>query len=118
MGICGSGLVDAVAELLRVGIIDFTGRLCPPLELAGRVDPALASRVKEDERASGLFSLATQSADIAVSVRRSPVAVGQGRNSSRVSILCKRAGISCSEIDTVFLAARSATTSTRLQLFA
>ncbi len=29
-GICGSGIIDGVAELLRAGIIDQTGRFCPP----------------------------------------------------------------------------------------
>jgi len=105
MGICGSGLVDAVAELLRVGIIDFTGRLCPPLELAGRVDPALASRVKEDER--GVRFVLFSNSEREISLFQSDVRqlqLAKGAIAAGFSILCKRAGISCSEIDTVFLA--------------
>ncbi|KJS23575.1 MAG: hypothetical protein VR72_00190 [Clostridiaceae bacterium BRH_c20a] len=30
VGICGSGLIDAVAEMLKAGIIDYTGRITDP----------------------------------------------------------------------------------------
>jgi uncharacterized 2Fe-2S/4Fe-4S cluster protein (DUF4445 family) len=40
-GLCGSGLVDAVAELVRVGLIDRTGRFVPD-ETGQRVAPQAA----------------------------------------------------------------------------
>jgi uncharacterized 2Fe-2S/4Fe-4S cluster protein (DUF4445 family) len=43
-GVCGSGLVDAVAELVRVGLIDQSGRFVTEAEAARRV-PSLASRL-------------------------------------------------------------------------
>ncbi len=43
-GLCGSGLVDAVAELVRVGLLDNTGRLVPD-ENAAEIAPALADRM-------------------------------------------------------------------------
>jgi uncharacterized 2Fe-2S/4Fe-4S cluster protein (DUF4445 family) len=43
-GLCGSGLVDAVAELVKVGLLDGTGRLVPDEEAAG-IAPALADRM-------------------------------------------------------------------------
>lgn len=43
-GLCGSGLVDAVAELVRVGLLDPTGRLVPDEE-AKEIAPALADRL-------------------------------------------------------------------------
>ncbi len=43
-GLCGSGLVDIVAELVRVGLLDATGRLVPD-EDAKEVAPALADRM-------------------------------------------------------------------------
>ncbi|MCW2792367.1 MAG: hypothetical protein JWO76_1465, partial [Nocardioides sp.] len=43
-GLCGSGLVDAVAELVRVGLLDGTGRLVPD-EAAHGIAPALADRL-------------------------------------------------------------------------
>lgn len=43
-GLCGSGLVDAVAELVRVGLLDSSGRFVPD-EQAPDVAPALADRL-------------------------------------------------------------------------
>jgi uncharacterized 2Fe-2S/4Fe-4S cluster protein (DUF4445 family) len=43
-GICGSGLVDIVSELLRVGLLEPSGRLLMPEE-AVRRSPALAARL-------------------------------------------------------------------------
>jgi len=36
-GICGSGVIDTVSELLREGLIDLTGRLLPPEEIASNL---------------------------------------------------------------------------------
>lgn len=42
-GLCGSGLVDAVAEMVRVGLLDSSGRFIPEDEAAAKA-PALADR--------------------------------------------------------------------------
>ncbi len=43
-GLCGSGLVDAVAELVRVGLLDHSGRFVPDEDAATAV-PGLADRL-------------------------------------------------------------------------
>jgi uncharacterized 2Fe-2S/4Fe-4S cluster protein (DUF4445 family) len=43
-GLCGSGLVDIVAELVKVGLLDNSGRFIPE-ETAASVAPALADRL-------------------------------------------------------------------------
>jgi uncharacterized 2Fe-2S/4Fe-4S cluster protein (DUF4445 family) len=43
-GLCGSGLVDAVAELVRVGLLDSSGRFVVD-EVAKEIAPALADRL-------------------------------------------------------------------------
>lgn len=43
-GLCGSGLVDAVAELVKVGLLDSSGRMVPD-EDAKEIAPALADRL-------------------------------------------------------------------------
>jgi len=50
-GICGSGLIDAIAVLLDAGVIDWTGLI--DLDHLDRLPPALAARVlkRGDERA-------------------------------------------------------------------
>jgi uncharacterized 2Fe-2S/4Fe-4S cluster protein (DUF4445 family) len=45
-GLCGSGLVDAVAELVRLGLLDRSGRLITALD-AVPVAPGLASRLTQ-----------------------------------------------------------------------
>jgi uncharacterized 2Fe-2S/4Fe-4S cluster protein (DUF4445 family) len=51
LGLCGSGLVDAVAELVRVGIIEPSGRFAPDEQTAAAL-PGLADRLTKvgDER--------------------------------------------------------------------
>ena len=44
IGMCGSGLVDAVAELVQAGLLDHSGRFIPDEEAAA-LHPALASRL-------------------------------------------------------------------------
>jgi uncharacterized 2Fe-2S/4Fe-4S cluster protein (DUF4445 family) len=44
VGLCGSGLVDCVAELVRVGLLDHSGRYADD-ETAERVAPGLAERL-------------------------------------------------------------------------
>src|SRR4051794_33410258 len=51
-GLCGSGLVDAVAELVKVGLLDDSGRFVPD-DLAKEVAPALADRVTTLDSARG-----------------------------------------------------------------
>jgi uncharacterized 2Fe-2S/4Fe-4S cluster protein (DUF4445 family) len=43
-GLCGSGLVDAVAELVKVGLLDASGRFVPD-DAAKEVAPTLADRL-------------------------------------------------------------------------
>ncbi|MBI3987280.1 MAG: DUF4445 domain-containing protein, partial [Lentisphaerae bacterium] len=71
-GLCGSGLIDLAAELLRVGIVDFTGRIQAPDEVPAGLSAALRERlvnqdghwhfilVQGDETASGEPLLLTQ----------------------------------------------------------
>jgi len=47
-GICGSGLIDAVAELRRLGVVDETGRMLPPAR-AHELPPGIARRLRGDE---------------------------------------------------------------------
>jgi uncharacterized 2Fe-2S/4Fe-4S cluster protein (DUF4445 family) len=55
-GICGSGLVDAVAELVRVGLLDSSGRFVSQAE-AERIAPQLASRLTARADGTRIFVL-------------------------------------------------------------
>ena len=66
VGMCGSGLVDAVAELVRTELLDHSGRFVPD-EKAAELAPALAPRLTKigEER---VFVLAWKGDDPAASV--------------------------------------------------
>jgi uncharacterized 2Fe-2S/4Fe-4S cluster protein (DUF4445 family) len=48
IGICGSGLVDACASLVQLGLLDHSGRFVPQ-DVAEKVAPKVASRLVERE---------------------------------------------------------------------
>ncbi|HSS73804.1 MAG TPA: ASKHA domain-containing protein [Gaiellaceae bacterium] len=56
IGICGSGLVDAAAELVRVGLLDKSGRFVPE-EDAERIEPQLASHLTARADGTRIFVL-------------------------------------------------------------
>jgi uncharacterized 2Fe-2S/4Fe-4S cluster protein (DUF4445 family) len=66
VGLCGSGLVDAVAELVRVGLLDHSGRYVDD-EAAKEIEPGLAPRLTKigEER---VFVLSWKGDDPAASV--------------------------------------------------
>ena len=51
--ICGSGLVDAVAVLLDLGILDATGRFVEPRTLKDKLPPTIAARIIEQDGQPG-----------------------------------------------------------------
>ena len=56
VGICGSGLVDCVAELVRVGLLDASGRFVTA-EQAAAIAPELSRRFVEREGGERVFVL-------------------------------------------------------------
>lgn len=57
-GICGSGLIDAGAELARVGVLDETGRIRSPEECRDFLPPAVVERLVPGEAGTWSFVLA------------------------------------------------------------
>lgn len=47
LGICGSGLVDAIAGMLKLGLIESTGRMITRQEAEARFSTEIASRLRE-----------------------------------------------------------------------
>ncbi len=108
-GLCGTALIDAVAELLRAGVLDETGRFREPDELPETVAPALRQRLQPDGD-DWCFVLAE--ADQAA--RREAVCLWQrdvrelqlasGAIRAGVAILLARAGLAPEDLDAVLLA--------------
>jgi uncharacterized 2Fe-2S/4Fe-4S cluster protein (DUF4445 family) len=59
IGLCGTGLIDTVAELRRVGIINTSGKLLKPAELPDSIPDAIRNRVIVHEKWGPTFILAT-----------------------------------------------------------
>jgi uncharacterized 2Fe-2S/4Fe-4S cluster protein (DUF4445 family) len=106
--ICGSGLIDAVAVLLNLGIIDATGRFAKPDSLKDKVPEAIVSRVREeggqvvfvlDERqgTSGEQLVLTQQDIRQVQLAKAAVRAG-------IRLLEQKLGIVDSDIERIFLA--------------
>ena len=99
--ICGSGLIDAIAALLDLGIIDKTGRFADPDTLRDSLPPAIASRLcKQDGQPA--FSLADGVVLTQKDIREVQLAKGAIRTGFKV--LLKKFGLEDSDIEQVLLA--------------
>jgi len=108
-GLCGSGLVDAVASLVTVGLLDHSGRFVPA-DVAARVAPGLAGRLTMlgDER---VFVLAWKGepGDVANCVFLSQRDVrelqfAKAAIASGWNVLLEEAGLTAADVQQVLLA--------------
>ena len=97
-GICGSGLLDLLAMLLSLGIVDETGRLLPPDEAPEGFDRWLF----EDENGNGIFYLTDAVFLSAADVRQLQLA--KAAVAAGIAVLTETAGISPDKIDRLYLA--------------
>ncbi len=108
-GICGTGLIDAVAEMLRVGIIDKSGRIIPRSLLKGKISHSLFHRVVEEGRnnkfllAEGEFSQNKQPLFITQKDVRE-LQLAKGAITAGITILKKELGIEDKNISQILLA--------------
>ena len=105
-GICGSGLVDAVALLLRRGIVTTAGRLREPADLPPGLPPDLRRRLRLDsggrgfvlyESGAGPTVTLTQRDVREVQLAKAPIRVG-------VEVLLEEVGADPEDVDAVFAA--------------
>lgn len=107
--ICGSGLIDAVALLVELGIIDSTGRFVNPGGLAGKLPPKILGRVIEQADGQYAFVLAHNSDGhekpvilTQKDVRETQLAKAAIR--AGIKLLQKKFGISDIDIEQILLA--------------
>jgi uncharacterized 2Fe-2S/4Fe-4S cluster protein (DUF4445 family) len=108
-GLCGSGLVDAVTSLVRLGLLDGSGRLVPQ-EQAAQLAPGLASRLTMlgQERVFVLHWLG-EPGDVSASIYLSQRDVRELQFAKAAiatgwQILCEEAGLAPGDIQQVLLA--------------
>lgn len=100
-GICGSGLIDGVSNLVKAGLIERSGRI----RSRGEVESNLANRISEDENGNSIIlykgakgEVALTQADIrALQSAKSAIKAG-------ISILLMKAGIAPAQVERVFIA--------------
>jgi uncharacterized 2Fe-2S/4Fe-4S cluster protein (DUF4445 family) len=106
--ICGSGLIDIVAVLLDLGIIDTTGRFANPGKLKGKLPPAIFSRiVKLNSEPAFILAPSSNINDRPVflsqkDIRQMQLAKGAIRTGSL--LLQKKLGLKDSDIEHILLA--------------
>jgi len=106
-GLCGSGLVDAVAALLDLGVVDWTGLI--DVEARDRLPAPIRSRVemRGEERLVVLAHPGEQGAEREIILTQDDIRQVQlckGAIASGVAMLQHVAGIATSEVDELMLA--------------
>ncbi|MDP4093610.1 MAG: ASKHA domain-containing protein, partial [Bacillota bacterium] len=109
VGLCGSGLVDAIAAMLSLGIIDETGRILNPEEIEGNLPhPILKRLVKIDNKTAFVIEWkenCESDSDIAITQKdvrefqNAKAAIAAG-----IKILASRMQIKTGDIQKAFLA--------------
>ncbi|MEW6662618.1 MAG: ASKHA domain-containing protein [Bacillota bacterium] len=109
VGICGSGLIDAVAEMLKAGVINSSGRLASTEAQIDRLPPLVRQRLRKSNQGSEfVLAWARDTAtgeDIVLSqkdIRELQLAKGAIR--AGIQVLCREMGISPGDIHRVLLA--------------
>ena len=96
-GICGSGIIDLVSVLLKMGIIDETGRFLPPAETGIQMGGYM-----EDENENGILYLSSSVFVSAKDIRM--IQMAKAALAAGIGILLNECGIDRSQVDNVYLA--------------
>ncbi|HIE28495.1 TPA: DUF4445 domain-containing protein [Candidatus Poribacteria bacterium] len=107
-GICGSGLVDLGAELLRVGIVDATGRMLAPDELNDKISPQLQKRLVKNETDGILeFVIANSENNAPITLTQRDVRelqLAKAAIRTGIEVLLRQAGLQLDDVDELCVA--------------
>jgi uncharacterized 2Fe-2S/4Fe-4S cluster protein (DUF4445 family) len=109
-GLCGSGLIDVAAELLRNGVVTPEGRMLPPEELPASVPQALRDRVRTTENGQVEFVLhapagAKKTRPVTITwrdIRELQLATAAIR--AGITVLLRKAGLGTADLRSVLIA--------------
>lgn len=110
VGICGTGLIDAVAHMLDLGIIDMSGRILRPDEIRPDLPPKVKERlvINKNGLVDFMLALPIESGNgKAVMLSQKDIRelqLASGAIRAGINVLLKRCGIIPQELATVFLA--------------
>ena len=107
VGICGSGLIDALAQMLEAGIVTFKGNLLPKEEAVSKgLHPGLAERLRKGENGNE-FVLARRDGaeDIVINQKDiREVQLAKGAIFGGIQVLLQSLGTKTEEVDEIMLA--------------
>ncbi len=106
VGLCGSGLIDAVAELVRVGVVEVSGRVRTPDELEGWCAADLCRSVQAAPDAGRAVRLAGRGDRAVLLTARDirELQLVKGSIAAAVSLLLGEAGLEAESLDEVLIA--------------
>lgn len=102
-GICGSGLVDIVAELLRYGIINNNGKMLTKDEAAGVAPYWLVDRIT-DYKGRPAFSVVPENGIMITQGDIRELQLAKGAIIAGVYVLCETMKVSLDAIEQIYLA--------------
>ncbi|HZQ07530.1 MAG TPA: ASKHA domain-containing protein [Anaerolineae bacterium] len=104
IGIAGSGLVDAVAEMYRMGIVDASGRMIRPEEAQGKLADALIERLVTVDGVRA-FRLSDPESNIVLTQQDiRALQFAKGSIAAGVMVLMQLMGVTANDIHEVLLA--------------
>ena len=108
-GICGTGLIDVTAAMLRAGVLDSTGRILGQEEIPPEVPERIRNRIIAD---NGQFNFVLADGEASATGDRlslyqkdiRELQLANGAIRAGISILLNRAGLSADDLGSVLLA--------------
>ena len=103
-GICGSGLIDSISEMYRLGILRPNGRLKSSEKCPHEVPEIIRKRIRPNRR-SWKFVLAEGETEVAITQKDiSELQLGKGAVRAGIEILMETLGITADQLDGILLA--------------
>lgn len=109
IGICGSGLIDLLSELVRVGIVESMGRICEEDELDHPDALPLKDRIVMQDNLRGFLladAEASGTGEALVFNQKDvrEVQLAKGAMAAGIQMMCRRLGITTADIEDVMIA--------------
>ncbi len=108
IGICGSGIIDAVGELIRTGIVDKSGRLLGREKLAKKgISENILKHIKEDDKSNDfvLYFSKDGKSDVVITQKDvREVQLAKAAISAGITIMMKEIGITKDTLEKISIA--------------
>ena len=109
IGICGSGLIDLISELVRTGLVESAGRLLPADEIESEEGKLLKGFITEYEGQRAFLLADAESSGTGEALYFTQkdvreVQLAKGAMAAGIQMMCRRLGINTGDIKTVMIA--------------